>query len=129
VALDNGAISFRWRDYPHHPKNKLMTLTADEFMRRFLLHVLPAGFQRIRHYGFLGNRCRVAKLAQCQRLCVPSSPSPPVPPLRSDSRRSSPHLTARSFPVCPVCQQGSMLRLDVLAPAPLCPLPVPRDTS
>jgi hypothetical protein len=106
-----------------------MTLTADEFMRRFLLHVLPEGFQRIRHYGFLGNRCRVAKLAQCRRLCAPSSPSPLVSPLQSDSCGSSIHLTARSFPVCPVCQQGSMLRIDVLAPAPSCQLPVPRDTS
>jgi hypothetical protein len=129
VAFDNGAVSFRWRDYQHHHKGKLMTLTADEFMRRFLLPVLPEGFQRIRHYGFLGNRCRVAKLAQCRRLCAPSSPSPPVAPLQSDSRGSSTHLTARSFPVCPVCQQGSMLRTDVLAPAPSCQLPVPRDTS
>jgi len=129
VALDNGAVSFRWRDYQHHHKGKLMTLTADEFMRRFLLHVLPEGFQRIRHYGFLGNRCRVAKLAQCRRLCAPSSPSPLVSPLQSDSCGSSIHLTARSFPVCPVCQQGSMLRIDVLAPAPSGQLPVPRDTS
>jgi hypothetical protein len=129
VAIDSGAVSFRWRDYHHHNKGKLMRLTADEFMRRFLLHVLPEGFQRIRHYGFLGNRCRVAKLAQCRRLCTPSSPPPAVSPLPADSRRSSPHLSGRSLLVCPVCQQGSMLRIEVLAPATSCQFSLPRDTS
>jgi Putative transposase/Transposase zinc-binding domain len=129
VAIDNGAVSFRWRDYHHHHKNKLMTLTADEFIRRFLLPVLPEGFQRIRHYGFLGNRCRVAKLAQCRRLCAPSLPLPPGSPLPSDSRRSYTHLTGRSLLVCPACQQGSMLRIECLAPATFWQFPVPSDPS
>jgi hypothetical protein len=129
VAIDNGAVSFRWRDYHHHHKGKLMTLTADEFMRRFLLHVLPEGFQRIRHYGFLGNRGRVAKLAQCRRLCASSSPPPAVSLLPAESRRSSTYLTGRSLLVCPVCQQGSMLRIEVLAPATSCQFSLPRDTS
>jgi hypothetical protein len=129
VAIDNGAVSFRWRDYQHHNKGKLMTLTADEFMRRFLLHVLPEGFQRIRHYGFLGNRGRVTKLAQCRRPCAPSSSLSSASPLPSDYRGASTHLTTRSLLVCPVCQQGSMLRIEVLAPAPSCQVPVPRDTS
>ena len=56
VALAGDQVSFRWRDYRHHNKNKVMTLAADEFIRRFLLHALPDGFHRIRHYGFLANR-------------------------------------------------------------------------
>ena len=59
----DGRVSFRWKDYRHHDKRKVMTLDADEFIRRFLLHVLPDGFHRIRHYGFLANGHRVAKLA------------------------------------------------------------------
>jgi hypothetical protein len=68
VALASGQVSFRWRDYRHHSKNKVMTLAADEFIRRFLLHALPDGFHRIRHYGFLANRHRADKLALCRHL-------------------------------------------------------------
>jgi len=68
VALAGGQVSFRWRDYRHHSKSKVMTLAADEFIRRFLLHALPDGFHRIRHYGFLANRQRADKLALCRHL-------------------------------------------------------------
>jgi hypothetical protein len=68
VALAGGEVSFRWRDYRHHNKNKVMTIAADEFIRRFLLHALPDGFHRIRHYGFLANRRRADKLALCRQL-------------------------------------------------------------
>src|SRR5271167_4093939 len=68
VALAGGKVSFRWRDYRHHDKLKLMTLPADEFIRRFLLHTLPEGFHRIRHYGFLSNRHRAEKIDRCQEL-------------------------------------------------------------
>jgi hypothetical protein len=68
VALAGGEVSFRWRDYRHHNKNKVMTLAADEFIRRFLLHAVPDGFHRIRHYGFLANHQRADKLALCRQL-------------------------------------------------------------
>jgi hypothetical protein len=68
VALAGGEVSFRWRDYRHHDKNKVMTLAANEFIRRFLLHALPDGFHRIRHYGFLANRRRAEKLTLCRKL-------------------------------------------------------------
>src|ERR1700693_171019 len=58
IALADGRVSFRWRDYRHHNKSKVMTLAADEFIRRFLRHALPDGFHRIRHYGFLAHRHR-----------------------------------------------------------------------
>jgi hypothetical protein len=68
VALDHGRVTFTWRDYAHGAAQKRMTLDAAEFIRRFLLHVLPDGFQRIRYYGFLANGQRRAKLALIRRL-------------------------------------------------------------
>ena len=68
LSIDQGKVTFRWKDYRHHDQQKTMTLDAHEFIRRFLLHVLPDGFQRIRHYGFLGHRYRQAKLALCRQL-------------------------------------------------------------
>jgi hypothetical protein len=78
VALAGGRVSFRWRDYRHHSKNKVMTLAVDEFIRRFLLHALPDGFHRIRHYGFLANRRRAGKLALCRTLLAVADIAVPV---------------------------------------------------
>lgn len=68
IALTDGKVSFRWKDCRHAARQKVMTLDADAFMRRFLLHVLPPGFHRIRHFGFLANGHRAARLALCRRL-------------------------------------------------------------
>jgi hypothetical protein len=68
VDIAEGQVSFRYKDYRHDAQQKTMTLAAEEFIRRFLLHVLPAGFQRIRYYGLLGNRYRKEKLARCRQL-------------------------------------------------------------
>jgi hypothetical protein len=129
VALDAGTVSFRWRDYRHHHKRKVMTLPADEFLRRFLLHVLPEGFHRIRYYGFLGNRCRVAKLAQCRRLCAQSMPAPTRSVLKRDYRVHYAQLTGRSLTVCPVCTQGPMVRIALLAAMPRAHVLLGLDTS
>jgi hypothetical protein len=66
VAFENDRVSFRWRDYAHGGEKKVMTVTADEFMRRFLLHVLPKGLVRIRHFGLFANRRRRAALQRCR---------------------------------------------------------------
>jgi hypothetical protein len=68
ISLADGKATFRWRDYRHHGKTKLMTLEAQEFIRRFLLHTLPDGFHRIRHYGFLANGHRADRLKLCRKL-------------------------------------------------------------
>jgi predicted Zn-ribbon and HTH transcriptional regulator len=68
VAFENNRVSFRWRDYSHGGKNKVMTVSADEFLRRFLLHVLPKGLVRIRHFGLFANRRRATALARCRQL-------------------------------------------------------------
>jgi hypothetical protein len=64
LDCDNGRVRFRWKDYRARDKSKVMTLDAGEFIRRFLLHVLPDGFRRIRHFGFLANAHRTTKLAR-----------------------------------------------------------------
>ena len=66
TSIDHGVVRFRWKDYAHHNQVKVMALPAEEFLRRFLLHVVPAGFRRIRHFGLLANRRRAATLARCR---------------------------------------------------------------
>ncbi len=76
LAFDGQRVTFRWRDYTHGNKHRQMTLTSDEFLRRFLLHVLPTGFVRIRHYGFLSNRDRQQRVALCRQfLAIDNSPT------------------------------------------------------
>ena len=75
LAVEDGRVRFRWRDYRHGRRLRSLTLSAEEFMRRFLLHVLPRGFHRIRHCGFLGSCHRQRKLALCRRLL--GMPPPP----------------------------------------------------
>jgi hypothetical protein len=82
VAFQNGQVTFRWKDYAHGNKNRKMTLTADEFLRRFLWHVLPKGFVRIRFFGFLANRRRATLLPICRQVLAarpPSSSACPAP--------------------------------------------------
>src|ERR1700747_3325443 len=79
VSFDDGQVAFRWRDSADHNRHKLMTLSRDEFLRRFLLHLLPKGFVRIRHFGFLANRKNATLLPLCLQLlgAVPPSQTEP----------------------------------------------------
>ena len=77
VALQNGSVTFRWKDYAHGNQPAMMTLQATEFIRRFLLHVLPKGLVRIRHFGFLANRCRRQKISLCRKLLDVALPTKP----------------------------------------------------
>jgi hypothetical protein len=123
ISMDHEQITFRWKDYRQHHKQKHMTLTSTEFIRRFLLHVLPGGLQRIRHFGFLGNRYRQAKVALCRRLLA-MEPSAPVSPPRLDYRDRYEQLTGKSLRVCPVCAQGQMVRVEALPTCPNAQVPV-----
>jgi hypothetical protein len=80
LGLADGQVTFRWKDYAHGSKQRKMTVSAQEFLRRFMLHVLPKGFVRIRFFGFLANRRRSTLLAQCQRLLAPQPEARPRPP-------------------------------------------------
>jgi hypothetical protein len=68
LSLEDGYVTFSWRDYRDHNRNKTMTVTAQEFIRRFMLHILPSGFRKIRHYGILSSRNKTAKIDQCRKL-------------------------------------------------------------
>jgi hypothetical protein len=122
LDIDDGQVRFHWKDSRDGHPQKAMTLAADEFIRRFLLHVLPAGFHRIRYDGFLGNRDRHEKLARCRHLLGMTPPH--VPPSEStlpkDYRDRYEDLTGRSLRDCPVCHQGRMRvteRLGAVRPA------------
>src|SRR5207247_1463044 len=82
VAVADGRVRFRWRDYADGDRVKLMELDIDEFLRRFLLHIVPDGFVRIRHFGLLANRRRAAALAACRVLLTPPPPVDSAGPLR-----------------------------------------------
>jgi len=84
LAFEHDQVTFRWKDYAHGNKKKKMTLSSQEFLRRFLLHVLPRGFVRIRFFGFLANRRRSKLLPRCQRLLF-DNPKPHAPALTSSS--------------------------------------------
>jgi hypothetical protein len=80
VAIDDGKVCFRWKDYRDGNRQKTMTLDGGEFIRRFLIHVLPDGFHRIRYYGFLGNCRRARKLARCRELLAMTPAGPAAHP-------------------------------------------------
>ena len=130
LDMENGQVRFQWKDYRDDGKIKTMTLSADEFIRRFLLHVLPNGFQRIRYYGLLSNRHRKEKLAQCRRLLGMSPPAEQTnpSPAEKDYRDRYEELTCNSLHQCPQCQQGRMLVVEIL-PRPLCNSVPPIDSS
>ena len=121
--LKQGQVTFAYKDYQHEGQQKEMTLSADEFLRRFLLHVLPDGFQRIRHYGLLSNRYRAENLARCRKLLTMPEP---VRQLLGDYRERCQQLSGHDPLLCPECKSGSMVRIGFLPVANL----VPRyDTS
>src|SRR6202163_2371205 len=129
LDIEDGQVQFRYKDYRHDSQQKVMTLSADEFIRRFLLHVLPNGFQRIRYYGFLGNRYRQEKLQRCRQLLGMASTdqsSPAIEPPK-DYRDRYQELTGHSLRLCPACRQGQMIRIAM--PTFVCASPTLRDTS
>jgi len=127
LGIEDGKVRFRWKDYRDGSRQKTMTLAANEFIRRFLLHVLPEGFQRIRYYGFLANRYREQKLARCRQLLAMPPPEPPDDQAAGDYRDQYQELTGTSLIECPACQQGRMVVIELLKPVkPGCPI---YDTS
>lgn len=116
TGLRDGPVSFTWKVYRHETKTKVMTLTADEFIRRFLLHAVPDGFHRIRHVGFLANDHRTAKLALCRALLAAPAPEPPP---AENYRERHRRLTGHALDVSPEC--GGPMRER--GPLPRRPLP------
>src|SRR6202034_1369064 len=101
-----GRVTFRWKDYARGDKQRLMTVTAEEFLRRFLLHTLPRGFVRIRSFGFLANRRRGKLLPLCRQLLAGGSPPQNV---------AQPETEASGCWLCPCCG-GAMALVERLTP-------------
>jgi putative transposase/transposase-like zinc-binding protein len=106
VNFADGKVAFRWKDYAHKNKQRLMTVTAEEFLRRFLLHSLPRGFVRIRFCGFLANRRRRNLLPLCRQLLAAASPP---------QSATEPQAEASGSWLCPCCG-GAMTRVEELTP-------------
>jgi hypothetical protein len=121
VSMDNGKVRFHWKDYRDGNRQKIMTLDANEFIRRFLIHVLPDGFHRIRYFGFLGNCHRARKLERCRELLGMASPNPAVdPPAGYRDRYQA--LTGQSLRECPHCRTGIMVVIGRVARPERCVL-------
>ena len=109
ISLSDGKVSFSWKDYRQNSKTKVMTLNAEEFIRRFLLHSLPDGFHRIRHYGFFANGERSDRLELCRKLLAARNAS-------ADRQGAADLAVKRDVPVCPDC--GGLMRRVGIVPRP-----------
>ena len=114
LSIDDGKVRFRWRDYRNRNRRGTMTLTAEKFIRRFLLHVLPEGFQRIRYYGFLGNRYREQNLRRCRELLGIATETPPAVGRSNDYRDHYEAVVGICLKECPVCHHGHMILVEVI---------------
>lgn len=141
VSMDDETVSFRWKDYADANTPKVMRVDGVEFVRRFLQHVLPSGFVRIRHFGFLANRCRDEKLARCRALLgaplpVPTVELPDEPPIETIITERAVDgdagVVLGSPRCCPICRVGRMIVVETiprqLSSGPICS-PMATDTS
>ena len=126
LALEDGQVSFQWKDYRDGQQQKLMTVSADEFIRRFLQHALPPGFQRIRYYGLLANCHRAAKLDLCRRLLAAACSL--LLPQPAGCRDFLAALTASKLRLCPQCGIGALMRMPIF-PLRHGPVPLRLDSS
>jgi hypothetical protein len=118
LKVQEGNVSFRWRDYADGDKQKTMTLKADEFIRRFLLHVLPPRYVRIRHFGLLANRSRKDNIALCRKLIGSDEYVPKEEKEKPETWQD--HLLricGIDINTCPVCKKGSMVMVELLLPS------------
>ena len=111
INIEEGKVTFKWRDYRDKSKQKLMTIEGNEFIRRFLMHVLPYRFVKIRHFGILGNRNRRSKLLTCKKLTGANLSSSPK---KFTAVELLLKLTGRDITLCPCCQKGHMKRQTLL---------------
>ncbi len=115
IKVADGEVSFKWRDYAHGNKIKTMKIKADEFIRRFMTHVLPPGFMRIRHFGFLANACRKKKIERIYSTCEmtkPETQESPVPILELIHK-----ITGIDITQCQKCYKGT-LNITRIIPRP-----------
>ncbi len=123
VSMGDETVTFRWKDYAHHNAPRLMTLDAKEFLRRFLLHVVPRGFVRIRHYGLLANRHRAGMLERCRALIGGVGEPVEAPSGRIGSGDGD------GWCRCPACHEGRMIPGAWLSPQQVLALATRWDSS
>ena len=115
VKIEQGKVAFRWRDYKDGHKNKQMTLEAFEFIQRFLLHILPNSFVKIRHYRLLSNRNRKTKLRRCQKILGSTSNGKQQSTESVGWERLLFELTGIDPHLCPCCKKGRMVTREILS--------------
>jgi hypothetical protein len=117
VSLEDGQVCFRWKDYAHGGRHRTMILSAIQFVRRFLMHVLPSGFVRVRHYGFLANCHRREKLALCRKLMgLTTTSASETPEPYATPEQLSPVTPTK---VCPNCGSGRMIVIEEFPAMPM----------
>jgi len=121
LAMDERTVTFAYKDYARGGQTRAMTLSGVEFLRRFLLHVVPGGFMRIRHFGFLANRARATDLQRCRQLLQAAGPEAEPAGAAEEPLE---HLDR-----CPVCGRGRMVPSEPLQPQPNRLLDLYHDTS
>jgi ribosomal protein L32 len=129
LSMEGDRVTFAWKDYKHDAAKRTMTLHTHEFIRRFLLHVLPSGLQHIRHYGFLANRYRETKLALCRQLLCAPTPTTTLSIAKDDYRDLYLRLTGKSLRDCPSCGKGHMVCIEMLPIASLAHARSPPQTA
>ncbi len=116
LNIQDGDVSFLWRDYADHDRQKAMTLKADEFIRRFLLHVLPPRYVRIRHFGLLANRNRKDTLALCRKILGDAKTATQQSARKETWQEQLFRICGIDVTLCPVCQKGRMCTVARLLP-------------
>jgi hypothetical protein len=111
IAIKDGKVHFYWKDYADGNQQKIMALDGVEFIRRFLLHVVPSGFMRIRHFGFLAHTHRAQKLELCRRL-LKVEPTVDLEPAAPPATDRGTHEAALPLGLCPACKQGRMVVIE-----------------
>jgi hypothetical protein len=118
IKLEDDKVTFRWRDYADSNKSKIMTLDAHEFIRRFLLHVLPGQFVKIRHYGLLGNRCRKQKIERARQLLSVNAAEQKQPEEQAETwQERLLRLTGFDVARCPNCGERTMKTVETIPSA------------
>lgn len=108
IKEENGKVTFKYRDYKDNKRTKVMTLNAEEFIRRFMMHILPPQFMKIRHYGLLGNRNKKVKLAECKRLTNTAN----FEKLEINTLEILKKTLGVDFNICPICKKGHLVNPD-----------------
>jgi hypothetical protein len=114
LSIENGCVNFKWRDYKDNSKWKVMTISVDEFIRRFLIHILPNRFMKIRHYGFLGNRNKESKLKICKQLTF----TPIIQKEKASTLQLIQKIIGKDVSKCPNCGSDKLSRYMGIGKSP-----------